>query len=41
MGAALDPNILIASLLSRQGKPARLVSLWLFGAFEVVVSESL
>jgi uncharacterized protein len=37
----LDPNVLIASLLSREGAPARLVSLWLSGAFEVVVSESL
>jgi putative PIN family toxin of toxin-antitoxin system len=39
--AVLDPNILIASLLSREGAPARLVSSWLSGAFEVVVSESL
>ena len=41
MRAVLDPNVLIASLLSREGAPARLVSLWLAGAFEVVVSESL
>jgi putative PIN family toxin of toxin-antitoxin system len=39
--AVLDPNVLIASLLSREGAPARLVSLWLAGAFDVVVSESL
>jgi uncharacterized protein len=39
--AVLDPNVLIASLLSRAGAPARLVSLWLAGAFELVVSESL
>lgn len=41
MRAVLDPNVLIASLLSREGAPARLVSSWLSGAFEVVVSESL
>ena len=41
MRAVLDPNVLIASLLSREGAPARLVSLWLAGAFEVVVSETL
>jgi putative PIN family toxin of toxin-antitoxin system len=39
--AVLDPNILIASLLSREGAPARLVSSWLAGAFEMIVSESL
>ena len=41
MRAVLDPNVLIASLLSREGPPASLLSLWLSGAFEVVVSESL
>jgi putative PIN family toxin of toxin-antitoxin system len=39
--AVLDPNVLIASLLSREGAPARLVSLWLSGAFEMIMSESL
>jgi putative PIN family toxin of toxin-antitoxin system len=39
--AVLDPNVLIASLLTREGAPARLVSSWLAGAFEMVVSESL
>jgi putative PIN family toxin of toxin-antitoxin system len=39
--AVLDPNVLIASLLSRKGAPARLASSWLAGAFELVVSESL
>lgn len=41
MRAVLDPTVLIASLLSREGAPARLVSSWLVGAFELVVSESL
>jgi putative PIN family toxin of toxin-antitoxin system len=39
--AVLDPNVLIASLLSRDGPPARLLASWLAGAFELVVSESL
>jgi putative PIN family toxin of toxin-antitoxin system len=39
--AVLDPNVLIAALLSRSGAPARLVSHWLAGAFELVVSETL
>jgi uncharacterized protein len=39
--AVFDPNVLIASLLSREGAPATLVSLWLAGAFELIVSESL
>jgi putative PIN family toxin of toxin-antitoxin system len=37
----LDPNILISALLSPSGSPARVVSLWLAGEFELVVSESL
>ena len=41
MRAVLDPNVLIASLLSRDGAPTRLVSSWLTGAFELIVSESL
>lgn len=41
MRAVLDPNVLIAALLSRSGAPARIVSRWLAGAFELVVSEAL
>ena len=41
MRAVLDPNILIAALLSRTGPPAQIVSRWLAGEFELVVSESL
>jgi uncharacterized protein len=39
--AVLDPNILIAALLSRSGAPAQVVSQWLAGAFELIVSEKL
>ena len=41
MRAVLDPNILIAALLSRSGAPAQIISRWLGGAFELVVSEQL
>ena len=41
MRAILDPNVLIASLLSRSGAPAQIVSRWLVGEFELVVSEAL
>ena len=41
MRAVLDPNILIAALLSRRGTPAQLVSRWLAGEFELVASEAL
>ena len=41
MRAVLDPNILIAALLSRSGAPARIISRWLGGEFELVVSETL
>ena len=41
MRAVLDPNILISALLSRSGTPAQLVSRWLAGEFELVVSEAL
>jgi putative PIN family toxin of toxin-antitoxin system len=37
----LDPNILIAALLSPTGAPAQLVGRWLAGEFELVVSEAL
>jgi len=39
--AVLDPNILIAALLSPSGAPAQIVSRWLSGGFELVVSEAL
>jgi putative PIN family toxin of toxin-antitoxin system len=39
--AVLDPNILIAALLSPSGVPAQLVGRWLGGEFELVVSEAL
>jgi putative PIN family toxin of toxin-antitoxin system len=39
--AVLDPNVLIASLLSRSGAPAQIVSRWLAGEFELVLSEAL
>jgi putative PIN family toxin of toxin-antitoxin system len=39
--AVLDSNVLIASLLSRSGAPARIVSRWLAGEFELLVSEAL
>lgn len=41
MRAVLDPNILIAALLSRSGTPAQIISRWLAGAFELIVSETL
>lgn len=41
MRAVLDPNVLIAALLARSGAPARIVSGWIGGAFELVVSERL
>jgi uncharacterized protein len=39
--AVLDPNILIAALLSPSGAPATVIRRWLAGAFELVVSEAL
>ena len=41
MRAVLDPNILIAAMLSRTGTPAQLLSRWLAGEFELVASEAL
>ncbi len=41
MRAVLDPNILIAALLSPTGAPAQLLGRWLAGVFELVVSEAL
>jgi uncharacterized protein len=37
----LDVNVLVSALLSRAGAPGRLIALWLEGAFELVVSETL
>jgi putative PIN family toxin of toxin-antitoxin system len=39
--AVLDANVLIAALLSPSGAPARILSRWLSGDFELVVSERL
>jgi hypothetical protein len=39
--AVLDPNVLIAALLSRTGPPGQIVARWLAGDFELVVSASL
>ncbi len=41
MRAVLDPNVLIAALLSPTGAPAQIVARWLAGEFDLVVSESL
>ncbi len=41
MRAVLDPNVLIAALLSRDGTPAKLIARWLQGEFELVVSAHL
>ena len=41
MRGVLDPNILIAALISPHGAPAHMVSSWLAGDFELVVSETL
>jgi putative PIN family toxin of toxin-antitoxin system len=39
--AVLDPNILVAALLSRDGPPAQIVARWLAGEYELVVSPLL
>jgi putative PIN family toxin of toxin-antitoxin system len=39
--AVLDPGVLIAALISSQGAPARLIALWIEGAFELIVSPKL
>jgi hypothetical protein len=39
--AVLDPNILIAAVLSRSGTPAQIMSRWLAGEFDLVISETL
>jgi putative PIN family toxin of toxin-antitoxin system len=39
--AVLDVNVLVSGLLSRAGPSGRLIAMWLGGAFELVVSETL
>jgi putative PIN family toxin of toxin-antitoxin system len=39
--AVLDPNVLIAALISRRGAPAEVVTRGFAGAFEIVVSDGL
>jgi hypothetical protein len=39
--AVLAANVLVSALLSRHGAPAQIVSRWLAGEFELVVSELL
>lgn len=41
MRVLLDANVLVSALLSRVGAPARLVAMWLEGAFELVVCPAL
>jgi uncharacterized protein len=39
--AVLDPNVLVAALLSASGAPAQLLRGWLSGEFELIVSDRL
>jgi hypothetical protein len=39
--AVLDPNVLVSAVLSRSGAPAEIVSNWLGGEFELIVSPLL
>ena len=41
MRAVLDPNVLIAALISPIGAPARLLEAWRAGRFELIVSALL
>lgn len=41
MRAVVDPNVLIAAVLSPGGAPARLLARWLPGDYELVVSDAL
>ena len=41
MRAVLDVNVLISAVLARDGAPARILSRWAAGAFELVVSRKL
>jgi putative PIN family toxin of toxin-antitoxin system len=39
--AVLDPNVIISALLSPSGAPARIMTAWLEGGYELVVSPLL
>jgi putative PIN family toxin of toxin-antitoxin system len=39
--AVLDPNVIISALLSPAGAPARLLQVWLYGRFELIISPRL
>ena len=39
--AVLEPGVLIAALISPRGAPAKLITLWIEGAFELVASLKL
>lgn len=41
MRVVLDVNVLVSALLTKHGAPGRLITLWLEGGFELVVSEEL
>lgn len=41
MRAVLDPNVLVSALLSPHGTPARLLRLWIDGAYDLVLSGEL
>ena len=41
MRVVLDANVLVSGLIARAGPPARLLELWLDGAFELIVSPKL
>ena len=41
MRVLLDANVIVSALLSRLGAPARLIELWLSGAFDIVVCPTL
>lgn len=41
MRAVLDPNVLIAAVLSPRGTPGQILSRWRAGEFELVVSAAL
>lgn len=41
MRAVLDPNVLISGLLSRTGKPARILEAFSLGELEIIVSPAL
>jgi hypothetical protein len=38
--AVLDPNVLVAALLSARGAPGQIVTRWLAGELELVVSDA-